>query len=158
MKGKPRGSTSGLEDYHDKLRSANTALMLAVIEQLKVIKPDAKWSYKEVWSGAGLKSKVALDSVWNEHVRLEIDRHNNTLDSRNTVLNENVVSVVEKPAILALKEQVKILKQQRDQALALIAQYAADTDFYKRRCVDLQSSVDRLKAYINSVERSGAVR
>ncbi|MEE4138731.1 hypothetical protein [Pseudomonas viridiflava] len=148
MKGKPRGSTSGLEDYHNRLRSDNTASMLKVIDRLKMDKPHSKWTYKEVWIGAGLKSKIALDSIWNSHIRAAIDIHNQRVDSLTTV-NGGDILAADKPVIQALRKQVKTLREQRDQALALIAQYSADTDYYKRKSNDLQNSVDRLKSYLD---------
>jgi len=76
---KPRGSLVGLKENREALKVKNTEAMLKVVEKLGKEKPDALWSYKDVWSGAGLKSNVALNSPWNSHVRDAIDAHNSSI-------------------------------------------------------------------------------
>jgi len=58
---KPRGSLVGLKENREALKVKNTEAMLKVVEKLGKEKPDALWSYKDVWSGAGLK--VMLPSI-----------------------------------------------------------------------------------------------
>lgn len=150
MKAKPRGTTSGLEQFHADTKNRNTAKMLQVIERLRLERPSSKWSYKDVWAGAGLKSQIALDSPWNAHVKEKIDCHNELIQFPvfNQCENENASS--RRLGVRDLKAEIKELKAQRDQALAKIAQYCADTDYYKNRCRDLERAVARLKTTVRS--------
>lgn len=145
MKAKPRGSVSGLLEFHSKSRASSTAAMLMVIGKLRIEKPFVKWSYKEVWSGADLKSQIALNSPWNIHIRLEIDEHNERLE-RDSHGGSELMVPSEKALLRSYKVELKALREQRDQALARIAQYCADADYHKKRCADLEKSVDRLKS------------
>jgi len=147
MKGKPRGTTSGLLEYHANNKQRNTICMLQVIDRLRREKPNSKWSYKDVWSGAGLKSQVALDSPWNAHVKSEIDYHNRMVGSAPLSDCDNMATS-DWRVLGELRSEIKVLKEQRDQALERIAQYCADTDFYKKKCRDLERAVARLKLII----------
>ncbi|MFV2949001.1 hypothetical protein [Pseudomonas japonica] len=153
MKAKPRGTTSGLEEYHADTKARNTANMLQVIERLRVDRPNSKWSYKDVWVVAGLKSQIALDSPWNAHIKTEIDHHNKKIQSSVLSQGENEEDGDDRLLIRELKAEVKAIKGQRDRALARIAQYCADTDHYKKRCKDLEKAVSRLKAIVLSSRR-----
>lgn len=150
MKGKPRGTTSGLKGYQAGAKERNTKAMLGVIEVLKIERSTSRWSYKDVWSAAGLKSQVALDSPWNADVKSAIDLHNQLLASSAHIHFSGTDGAIDKLALRDLRRQVSEMKEQRDQALARIAQYCADTDYYKKRCQDFQRTVERLKSTITS--------
>lgn len=147
---KPRGSLVGLKENREALKVKNTDAMLKVIEHLGKEKPDALWSYKEIWSGAGLKSNVALNSPWNAHVRDAIDAHNSSIREASEL---EVFASTQKKTLRVingeLRKQVEVMRNERDQALSKIAIYEAETDFYKRKCEGLLRVNERL--------RSGAV-
>ena len=153
MKAKPRGTTSGLEEFHADTKARNTANMMRVVETLRLNKPNSKWSYKDVWAGCGLKSQVALDSPWNVHIKTEIDFHNKKIHCSALNQGEGEAAAGGRLAMHEMKAQMKEIRKQRDQALARIAQYCADTDHYKKRCKDLERVVTRLKAMISSFKR-----
>ncbi len=147
---KPRGSLVGLKENREALKVKNTDAMLKVIEHLGKEKPDALWSYKEIWSGAGLKSNVALNSPWNAHVRDAIDAHNSSIREASELevfasTQKNTLRVINRE----LRKQVEVMRNERDQALSKIAIYEAEADFYKRKCEGLLRVNERL--------RSGAV-
>jgi hypothetical protein len=146
VRAKPRGSIIGLKKNREDLKARNTEAMMGVIAQLRIEKPASKWWYKEVWSRAGLKSQIALDSPWNAHVRAEIETHN----ARILCLAPEVIFgprglVYDKDLLKSLKDELRICKEQRDKALSRIAQFAADTDYIKRKCDDLTKTVERLR-------------
>jgi hypothetical protein len=153
MKAKPRGTTSGLEEYHADTKARNTASMLQVVARLRLDKPSSKWSYKDVWAGAGLKSQIALDSPWNAHVKAEIDAHNGNIQYSTLTQGMGEEAAGGRLAMRELKAEMKEIREQRDQALARIARYCADTDHYKKRCKDLEMAVARLKSIILSSRR-----
>lgn len=153
MKAKPRGTTSGLKEFHAHIKARNTASMVRVVEALRLNKPNSKWSYKDVWAGGGLKSQIALDSPWNAHIKEEIDFHNRQIHCSALNQGGGEEAVGGRLAIHEMKAQMKEIREQRDQALARIAQYCADTDHYKKRCKDLERVVARLKAMISSSRR-----
>lgn len=147
MKAKPRGNVVGLKKNREDLKASNTAAMMEVITQLRIEKPTSKWTYKEVWSRAGLKSQIALDSVWNAHVRAEIEAHNARVRSL-LVEGASVSGAVayDKDLVRSLRDELRICRNQRDQALSRIAQFAADTKYFKDKCEDLTKIVDRLRS------------
>ena len=145
MKGKPRGSVIGLLKHRDEQRDQNTSAMVEVIRLLQSDKPNTKWTYKDVWSRAGLKSPNSLRSSWNAHIRAEIDSHNQFGSStRSSKPSEGLIKA-EKDLVGLLRAELKVYKAQRDDALARIAQFAADADFFKKQCDDLKKAVARLK-------------
>lgn len=146
MRAKPRGSVIGLKKNREDLKASNTSAMMNVIAQLRIEKPTSKWSYKEVWSRAGLKSQIALDSVWNAHVRAEVEAHNARVRS----FPDEGVSLpraltYDRDLVKSLREELRICKSQRDQALSRIAQFAADAEYFKKQCEDLTKIVARLR-------------
>lgn len=146
MKGKPRGSVSGLKKNRDDLKVKNTASMMNVIAKLRIEKPTKKWTYKEVWTRAGLKSQIALDSAWNAHVRAEIEAHNLRVCNISAVgPKHSERPAADRDLLKSLKEELKICESQRDQALARIALYAADAQYYKDQWADLDKTVKRLR-------------
>lgn len=147
MKAKPRGSVVGLKKNREDLKASNTAAMMGVIAQLRIEKPTSKWTYKEVWSRAGLKSQIALDSIWNAHVRAEIEAHNaRALNLPDEGALAPKALTYEKDLVKSLREELRICKNQRDKALSRIAQFAADTKYFKNKCEDLTKTVDRLRS------------
>jgi len=144
---KPRGSLVGLKENREALKVKNTEAMLKVVEQLGKEKPDALWSYKDVWSGAGLKSNVALNSPWNSHVRDAIDAHNSSIREASEL---EVFASTQKKTLKVingeLRKQVEVMRKERDQALSKIAIYEAETDFYKRKCEGLLRVNERLRS------------
>lgn len=146
MRAKPRGSFIGLSKNREDLKARNTEAMMGVIAELRVEKHASKWLFKEVWSRAGLKSQIALDSPWNAHVRAEIEAHNARVRSLTPEGAPGPRGLIYDMDLLkSLKEELRICKAQRDQALSQIAQFAADTDYFKKKCDDLTRTVDRLR-------------
>ncbi|MDT4840823.1 hypothetical protein FQZ97_746570 [compost metagenome] len=147
MRAKPRGSVVGLKKNREDLKVSNTAAMMSVIAWLRIEKPTRKWTYKEVWSRAGLKSQIALDSAWNAHVRAEIEAHNARIRSSPA----DGVSVPGAPTcdrdlVKSLREELRICKNQRDQALSRIAQFAADAEYFKKQCEDFKKIAAGLRS------------
>lgn len=143
---KPRGSLVGLKKNREALKVKNTDAMLKVIEHLRKEKPDALWSYKDVWSGAGLKSNIALNSPWNSHVRDAIDAHNSSVREASEL---EVCASMQKKTLRVingeLRKQVEVMRKERDSALSKIAIYEAEADFYKRKCEGLLRVNERLR-------------
>lgn len=145
MRGKPRGSVIGLLKHRDDQREQNTSAMLEVIQLLQSEKPNTKWTYKDIWSRAGLRSPNSLASPWNAHIRAEIDSHNQLVLSSRSARPYSGLTKAERDVVGLLRAELKLCKAQRNDALALIAQFAADADFFKRQCDDLNKKVERLK-------------
>lgn len=146
MRAKPRGSFIGLKKNREDLKARNTAALMSVIAQLRIEKPMSKWTYKEVWSRAGLKSQIALDSAWNAHVRAEIGAHNarvRSFPAGGAPLPG--APTYDRDLVKSLREELRICKNQRDQALSRIAQFAADAEYFKKQCEDLKKIVARLR-------------
>ena len=144
MKAKPRGSLVGLRKSRAELRLRNTDAMIQAVAELRIAKPDSKWTFKEVWTRAGLKSQIALDSPWNAHVRAAIESHNSSLQG----LQERTVSSgagANRPLLNALRDELRTCKQQRDQALSQIGQLVADAEFFRKKCEDLTRTVELLR-------------
>lgn len=145
MRGKPRGSVIGLLKHRDDQRDQNTSAMLEVIQILQSEKPNTKWTYKDIWSRAGLRSPNSLSSPWNAHIRAEIDSHNQLVSTSRSERPCAGLSKAERDVAGRLRAELKVCKAQRDDALALIAQFASDADFFKKQCDDLKTTVARLK-------------
>ena len=145
MKGKPRGSVTGLLKHRDNQKDLNTAAMLEALRQLQKEKPTSKWKYKDVWSRAGLQSPVSLNSPWNAHVRAEIDSHNQNLHSSGSQHSSLALSKEERDIVMRLREELKVCQAQRSDALMRLAQFAADADYYRNKCSDLERANERLK-------------
>lgn len=143
MKKKPRGSTAGLRKLQEDTKKQNSEAMMTIIRQLRIESPARKWTYREVWSKAGLKSQVALDSPWNTHIRNLIDEHNLEIKAKEIVNpSKTNIDKTSKNYIRELRE----LKRQRDAALSKIASYAADVHYYKKKLSDLTIRFERYKA------------
>lgn len=147
MRGKPRGSVIGLLKHRGDQQDQNTSAMVEVIRLLQSEKPTTKWTYKEVWSRAGLKSPNSLGSPWNAHIRAEIDSHNQLVSSSKSAKPYGKLTKAEIDLVGLLRAELKVCKVQRDDALARIAQFAADADFFKKQCDDLKKTVARLKKH-----------
>lgn len=143
MKNKPRGSTAGLRKIQEDTKKQNSEAMMTIIFQLRIESPTRKWTYREVWSKAGLKSQVALDSPWNTHIRNLIDEHNLDIKAKKSV-NTSTTNI-EDPSNKYIRE-LRELKRQRDTALSKIASYAADVLYYKKKLSDLTIRFERYKA------------
>lgn len=149
---KPRGSQDGLRKNREALRAKNTEAMWKVVVRLRKERPNALWSYKEVWSGAELKSNVALNSPWNSHIREVIDVHNSKLredaelgplaqSQRKTLRMEN----------RDLRLQLDAMKKMRDQALSKIAVFEAEANFFKIKAESLLKINQRLRGNMKSL-------
>lgn len=140
-----RGSIVGLIRHHEDLKKKNTDAMWSVLLRLEMEKPQLPWSYKEVWSGAGLKSGVALSSVWNRHIREAIELHNAKLiEGESTASSDISNSTTLAERNFDLRNKVKELKVQRDHAYSKIAQYESDLEFYKKKFEDVSDANFRL--------------
>ncbi len=143
---KPRGSQEGLKKNRECLKAKNTEAMWKVVVWLRKEKPNTLWSYKEVWSAAGLKSNVALNSSWNSHIREAIDAHNSKLreDAELGPLAQSQRKTL-RMANRELRLQLDAMKKERDHALSKIAVFEAEADFYKRKCEGLLKINERLR-------------
>jgi hypothetical protein len=151
MSSKRRGSVKGLQQNREELKTRNTERMTQVILSLEIVKPDELWSLKEVWSGAGLKSNVALDSPWNKHIREAVASHNAAVKERmgvdSRVYPEQTQDLL---TVDKLKSALSSMKSQRDSALSRIAIYQAEADFFRRKCEGLITVNQRLRGAQNS--------
>lgn len=145
MKAKPRGSLVGLRKSQAELRLRNTDAMEQALSELRIAKPDSKWSFKDVWTRAGLKSQIALNSPWNAHIRAEVEAHNSKLKSQIQKAEASVTPCHDRTLVSALRDELRVYKQQRDQALSRIGQLAADVDYFRKKCEDLDKVVSRLR-------------
>jgi hypothetical protein len=144
-----RGSTRGLKKNREETKAKNTESMWAVVNQLRKDKPTLLWTFKEVWKGAGLKSHVALASVWNAPIRNAIEQHNLSVNrdievgaiaqSQRKTLRESIRELMSK------NESLKI---ERDSALAKIALFQSDADYYKKRHEELKRTNERLQKLV----------
>lgn len=123
--------------------------MLAIIKDLETRKKNVAWTYKEVWSGAGLKSNIALSSPWNAHIRDIIKAHNDFIKlSKVNHLSPSSKSISASDVDVNLKLQIGTLKLERDEALSKIAVREAEIDYHKSINKDLQQVNERLKRQI----------
>ena len=151
---KPRGSQTGLLQNREDTKRQNTEAMWKEVVHLRKDKPDATWTFKEVWSGAGLKSNVALNSPWNSHIREVINEHNQKI-------RENIelgpVGVSRQKTLRTtnreLRQQLDALKKERDKALSQIGIYEAEADFYTRENEVLKKIKDRQSKEINACKK-----
>jgi chromosome segregation ATPase len=147
-----RGSQDGLRKSKELLKIKNTELMWEVIIRLRKEKGNDLWSYKDVWSGAGLKSAVALNSPWNSHVKGAIDSHNSALAER---LESGALAQSQRKtlrsAIRELRAQLDVMKAQRDEALGKIAFFEAEAGFFKKECETQLAVIDRLRSKLRDL-------
>ncbi len=144
MKNKPRGNQTGLLQNREDTKRQNTEAMWKEVVQLRKEKPDSTWTFKEVWSGAGLKSNVALNSPWNSHIREVINEHNQKI--RENIELGPVGASQRKTLRITnkeLRQQLSAIKKERDHALSQICIYEAEADFYKRENEILKKVKDR---------------
>jgi len=147
---KPRGKQIGLLQNREDTKRQNTETMWKEVVKLRKDKPDSTWTFKEVWSGAGLKSNVALNSPWNSHIREVINEHNQKI-RENIELGPVGVSRHKtlRTTNRELRQQLGALKKERDKALSQIGIYEAEADFYKRENEILKKIRDRQSEEIN---------
>lgn len=146
MKNKPRGSQAGLKKNRSDTKKKNTDAMWVVVNRLRKEKPSEIWSYKEVWSGAGLKSHVPLASPWNASIRGAINSHN--LEVKQSIELGKSAQTQRKnlrETVRELHRQLQLLRSERDIALSKIATYEADADYYKVECQSLALINARLR-------------
>ncbi|MCS6129320.1 hypothetical protein G3485_20230 [Shewanella baltica] len=145
-KGRTRGSSHGLLQNREDTKKKNTEALWKQIERLRKEKSAQTWSFKEIWSGAGLKSNMALNSPWNIHVRDAIETHNKNireglasgklaLEHKRTFRDDN----------RNLRKQLKDMELQRNMALESIAIYQTECDELKKEVRRLESRINRLK-------------
>lgn len=142
-----RGSQKGLLENRKAVKEKNTELLWRQIEILRKKKPGSPWTLKEVWSGAGLKSNVALNSPWNAHIRAVIEQHNSEAREeqdlgaigyrqRKTLRGEN----------RDLRGKIEELTKERNMALSQVAVYKAEADHYKAETEKLNNRLLRQKS------------
>lgn len=145
IKGSSRGSQHGLLKNREDTKKQNTESLWKQVERLRKEKGDLVWSFKEIWSGAGLKSNMALNSPWNQHIRDAIESHNKNiregiasgdlaLKHKRTFRDDN----------RHLRKQLKDMEIQRNMALESIAIYQAERDELKKEVRRLESRINRL--------------
>lgn len=150
-KNKPRGSQDGLKQNRELTKITNTESMWKIVNKLRKEKSSSLWTYKEVWSSAGLKSPVALNSHWNSHIRSAIDNHNSQLKEnaelgpigqakRRTLRDSNRV----------LRDQLNTMRKERDQALSKIAIFEADALHFKSQYEIQLNITDRLRSQLKT--------
>lgn len=148
-KNKPRGNQDGLKQNRELTKITNTESMWKIVNKLRKEKSSSIWTYKEVWSSAGLKSPVALNSHWNSHIRSAIDNHNSQLkenaelgpigqSKRRTLRDSN----------RSLRYQLSELKKERDNALSKIAIFEADAQYFKTQYETQLNITDRLRSQL----------
>lgn len=146
MKVKQRGSHQGLLKNREETKRQNTEALWRQVIRLRKEKPSSLWSFKEVWSGAGLKSNVALDSPWNAHVKEAIEDHNRSVREETDLGPEGqsqrkTLRITNK----ALRQEIEKLKSDIDKSLSQIAIWEAETIFYQRENARLRNKIERLK-------------
>jgi triphosphoribosyl-dephospho-CoA synthetase len=151
-KNKPRGNQDGLKKNREDTKVQNTEAMWKVIIRLRKQKAHAIWTHKEVWSGAGLKSNVALKSPWNRHIKETIEEHNKEIRENAEIgpagySQRKTLRATNK----ALRQEILALKKQREQALNLIAIWEAEADQYKKECEQLEKVNERLSKKVDSL-------
>lgn len=146
MSGKKRGSQVGLKKNREDTKLTNTSAMLAIIQMLQLEKPGSLWTYKEVWSAAGLKSSVALNSPWNVHVREAVDNHNAQIQQEilAPLLRDQEPESLSQ-TIYKLRRELEGMKNDRDLALSKIALYQADSEFYAKKYESSIKVIERLR-------------
>lgn len=158
MKSKRRGSHLGLLKNREETKRQNTEALWRQVIRLRKEKPNALWSFKEVWSGAGLKSNVALDSPWNAHVKEAIEDHNRSVkeeadlgpegqSQRKTLRFTNKV----------LRQEIEKLKSDLDKSMSQIAVWEAEAIFHQRENTRLRNKIERLKNDLTDQRRGSGV-
>ena len=141
-----RGNHNGLLKNREETKHNNTKALWQQVELLHKAKPEVTWTYKEIWSGAGLKSNMALNSPWNAHIREAIETHNKLIKegySHNKFLETNQHRSL-RDDNRYLRNQLKDMTRQRDKALQSIAFYQAERDDLEQEVKILKLKVDRL--------------
>jgi hypothetical protein len=150
-KNKPRGSQEGLLKNREATRIINTEAMWQVINRLRKENANRIWTYKEVWSSAGLKSSVALNSPWNSHIRDAITTHNTQIkeNAANGPLMQSQRKTL-RDSNRILRDKIINIKKERDSALSKIAIFEADAIFYKNQFENQLKITERLRTLLDN--------
>lgn len=145
MKTRQRGSHHGLLKNREEIKRQNTEALWGEVNRLRKEKPRAPWSYKEVWSGAGLKSNVALDSPWNAHIKEAIGEHNRKISEQRDLgpigqSQRKTLRIANKE----LRQEIARLQASQNKALSQIALWETEAAHYKRENQRLKTQLDRL--------------
>ena len=149
---KSRGSTHGLIQNREDTKKKNTEAMWNVINHLRKSKENEIWTYREVWTGAGLKSNVALKSAWNQHIKAVIDEHNQQI--RENIDLGTIGRSQRKTLRITNKElrsEISQLTNDKNLSLSQIAIWEAEASYYKKENDDLRRIIDRLKGKLDSI-------
>jgi hypothetical protein len=135
----------GLLENRELTKQQNTEALWSQVQRMRKEKPDVHWRLKEIWSGAGLKSDVALKSPWNAHIREAIDEHNRQIEEERDLgplgrSQRKTVRAVNRE----LKAQLEQAKADLDAVLSQIAIWEAEVAFYKKENDRLMRKIERL--------------
>lgn len=140
-----RGSHQGLLKNREETKRLNTEALWRQVQRLRKDKPSCRWTFKEVWQGAGLKSNVALDSPWNAHIKEVIEEHNKLLTEQS---ERGLIGLAQRKTLRTtnkeLRHQLKHINTEYERALSQIALWEAEADFHRRENERLQRKIDRL--------------
>lgn len=145
MKMKRNQKHQGLLENRELTKQQNTEALWSQVQRMRKEKPDVHWRLKEIWSGAGLKSDVALKSPWNAHIREAIDEHNRQIEEERDLgplgrSQRKTVRAVNRE----LKAQLEQAKADLDAVLSQIAIWEAEVAFYKKENDRLMRKIERL--------------
>jgi superoxide dismutase len=146
----PRGSLVGLRRLRKETQESNTTALGVEIQRLRLEKPGAKWTYREVCAGALLKSQNALKAPWNAHIRLAIDEHNVDIKGRNNLLEKGRLTAKDDPCA-ELNDQNFELRSQLENALRQISIWEAEASCFGNENQNLKKINARLEAALNQV-------
>jgi len=145
LKMKRNQKHQGLLENRELTKQQNTEALWSQVQRMRKEKPDVHWRLKEIWSGAGLKSDVALKSPWNAHIREAIDEHNRQIEEERDLgplgrSQRKTVRAVNRE----LKAQLEQAKADLDAVLSQIAIWEAEVAFYKKENDRLMRKIERL--------------
>lgn len=135
----------GLLENRELIKQQNTEALWSQVQRMRKEKPDDHWRLKEIWSGAGLKSDVALKSPWNAHIREAIEEHNRQVKEERDLgpLGRSQRKTV-RAANRELKAQLLKAKVDLDIVLSQVAIWEAEIAFYKKENDRLMRKIGRL--------------
>ena len=135
----------GLLENRELIKHQNTEALWSQVQRLRKEKPDDHWPFKEIWSGAGLKSDVALKSPWNAHIRVAIEEHNRHIKEERDLgpIGRSQRKTV-RAANRELKAQLDQAKVDLDTVLSQVAIWEAEIAFYKKENDRLMRKIERL--------------
>ncbi len=139
---------AGLRRLRKDTKEKNSAALKAIIDRLKVEKPNEKWSYKDICAAANLKSQNSLKAPWNGDTKREIDTHNEFVRSQRIKIGREVG---QKNSAQLEKSHSMDLRLKLDAALHQIGIWEAEAAWLASEYENLKKINNRLESRLHQV-------